>query len=53
MLNIFCCDYFSAEPLQRTSLRADGALLHFELLYSFASGLITIFLVGVLSIEDL
>ena len=31
MLSIFCCDYFSVEPLQRTALRADGALLLFEL----------------------
>jgi hypothetical protein len=33
MLNIFCCDYFSVEPLQRTTFRADGALLYFELLF--------------------
>jgi hypothetical protein len=51
MLNIFCCDCFSVEPLQRTTLRADGALLRFELLS--VRGLTTIFLVGVMNIEDL
>jgi len=51
MLNIFCFDYSSVEPLERTALRAEGALLYFELL--FVRGLKNVFLVGGMSSEDL